>query len=158
VDRCERFGLAGLEEHKRGGGREQASAAVRASILALTRTTSPTETGQSHWSSREMARDVSFGVARVGRYRPQQQFLGAARTGADQPQRLRKALPCHRLRLRLPRWRVDRSRMARAVAYRPGMWAGERSAYPGVSRLRWQALWLAGHGEVDALRHVVTER
>jgi hypothetical protein len=55
VDRCEPFGLPGLEEHKRSGGREQASAAVRASILALTRTTSPTETGQSHWSSREMA-------------------------------------------------------------------------------------------------------
>lgn len=57
--RYERFGLAGLEEHKRGGGREQVPAAVRARILALTRTTPPVETGLSHWSSREMARHVS---------------------------------------------------------------------------------------------------
>jgi hypothetical protein len=51
--------LAGLEEHKRGGGREQVPAAVRARILALTRTTPPVQTGLSHWSSREMARHVS---------------------------------------------------------------------------------------------------
>ncbi|MEU7873327.1 IS630 family transposase [Dactylosporangium sp. NPDC049140] len=59
VDRHARFGLAGLEEHKRGGRREQVPAAVRARILALTRTTPPVETGLSHWSSREMARYVS---------------------------------------------------------------------------------------------------
>ena len=59
VDRYERFGLAGLEEHKRGGGREQVPAAVRARILALVRTTPPVETGLSDWSSREMARHVS---------------------------------------------------------------------------------------------------
>ena len=59
VDRYERFGLGGLEEHKRGGGRDQVPAAVRARILALTRTTPPTETGLSHWSSRELARYVS---------------------------------------------------------------------------------------------------
>jgi transposase len=57
--RYEQFGLPGLEEHKRGGGREQVPAAVRARILALTRTTPPVETGLSHWSSREMARYVS---------------------------------------------------------------------------------------------------
>jgi transposase len=59
VDRYQLFGLAGLEEHKRGGGREQVPAAVRARILALTRTTPPTQTGLSHWSSRDMARYVS---------------------------------------------------------------------------------------------------
>jgi transposase len=59
VDRYTRFGLAGLEEHKRGGGREQVPAPVRARILALTRATPPVETGLSHWSSRQMARYVS---------------------------------------------------------------------------------------------------
>jgi len=59
VDRYERSGLAGLEEHRRGGGREQVPAAVRARILALTRTTPPAQTGLSHWSSREMARYIS---------------------------------------------------------------------------------------------------
>jgi transposase len=48
-------GLAGLEEHKRGAGREQVPARIRARILALTRTSPPTETGLSHWSAREMA-------------------------------------------------------------------------------------------------------
>ena len=48
-------GLAGLEDDKRGAGREQVPARVAARILALTRTTPPTETGLSHWSSREMA-------------------------------------------------------------------------------------------------------
>jgi len=48
-------GLAGLEDHKRGAGREQVPARIRARILALTRTSPPAETGLSHWSSREMA-------------------------------------------------------------------------------------------------------
>jgi transposase len=55
VQRYERFGLAGFEEHKRGGGREQVPVRVRARILALTRSTPPADTGLSHWSSREMA-------------------------------------------------------------------------------------------------------
>jgi transposase len=59
VDRYERFGLAGLQERQRGAGREQVPAAVRARILALTRTTPPAGTGLSHWSSREMARYVA---------------------------------------------------------------------------------------------------
>jgi transposase len=55
VDRYERDGLAGLEEHKRGGPREQVPAWVAARILALTRVSPPVETGLSHWSGREMA-------------------------------------------------------------------------------------------------------
>ena len=58
VDRYATQGLAGLEGGKRGGGREQVPARVRARILALTRTSPPSETGLSHWSSREMARYV----------------------------------------------------------------------------------------------------
>jgi transposase len=56
VDRYAADGLAGLEEHKRGGPREQVPAGVAARILALTRTTPPADTGLSHWSSREMAK------------------------------------------------------------------------------------------------------
>jgi transposase len=59
VRRYEVAGLAGLEEHKRGGPREQVPARIAARILALTRTTPPSETGLSHWSSREMATYVS---------------------------------------------------------------------------------------------------
>jgi transposase len=55
VDRYEARGLAGLQEHKRGGPREQVPARVRARILALTRMSPPSETGLSHWSSRQMA-------------------------------------------------------------------------------------------------------
>jgi transposase len=55
VDRYAAEGLAGLEEHKRGAGREQVPARVAARILALSRTTPPAGTGLSHWSSREMA-------------------------------------------------------------------------------------------------------
>jgi transposase len=57
--RYEQFGLAGLEENKRGGGREQVPAHIAARILALTRMTPPAETGLSHWSSREMAAYVT---------------------------------------------------------------------------------------------------
>jgi transposase len=59
VDRYATDGLAGLEEYPRGGPREQVPARVRARILALTRTTPPSQTGLSHWSSREMARYVT---------------------------------------------------------------------------------------------------
>jgi transposase len=55
VSRYAVHGLAGLEERKRGGPREQVPAGVAARILALTRTTPPAETGLSHWSSRELA-------------------------------------------------------------------------------------------------------
>ncbi len=55
VGRYAEHGLAGLEEHKRGGPREQVPAWVAARILALTRGTPPAETGLSHWSSRQMA-------------------------------------------------------------------------------------------------------
>jgi transposase len=58
VQRYAAHGLAGLEELQRGGPREQVPARVRARILALTRTAPPSQTGLSHWSSREMARYV----------------------------------------------------------------------------------------------------
>jgi transposase len=48
-------GIAGLLDQPRGAGREQVPPAIRARILAVTRTTPPAETGLSHWSSREMA-------------------------------------------------------------------------------------------------------
>lgn len=53
-----RYGQGGVGElldRPRGAGREQVPAAVRARILAATRQSPPTETGLSHWSSREMA-------------------------------------------------------------------------------------------------------
>ncbi|MEU3626702.1 IS630 family transposase [Amycolatopsis coloradensis] len=52
-------GLAGLLDHRRGAGREQVSASVRARVLALSRTSPPAETGLSHWSSRELAAYVA---------------------------------------------------------------------------------------------------
>jgi len=55
VARYAERGLAGLEQHKPGGPREQVPARVRARILALTRATPPKETGLTHWSSRLMA-------------------------------------------------------------------------------------------------------
>ena len=55
VRRYEHAGLAGLHEHKPGGGRVQVSPEVRARILALTRATPPADTGLTHWSSRLMA-------------------------------------------------------------------------------------------------------
>ena len=48
-------GIAGLLDQPRGAGREQVPPAIRARILAVTRTTPPADTGLSHWSSREMA-------------------------------------------------------------------------------------------------------
>jgi transposase len=48
VDRYEAEGLAGLVDLKRGAGREQVPARVRARILALSRTTPPVETGLSY--------------------------------------------------------------------------------------------------------------
>lgn len=59
VQRYQARGLAGLQEHRRGGPREQVPARVRARILALTRATPPSETGLSHWSSREMAKYIA---------------------------------------------------------------------------------------------------
>jgi transposase len=59
VGRYAEDGLAGLVEHRRGAPREQVPARIRARILALTRTTPPSETGLSHWSSREMAAYVT---------------------------------------------------------------------------------------------------
>jgi len=48
-------GAAGLLAQRPGGPREQVPARIRARVLALTRMTPPSETGLSHWSSREMA-------------------------------------------------------------------------------------------------------
>jgi hypothetical protein len=48
-----------LEENKRGAGRVQVPARIRARILALTRESPPAETGLSHWSSRRMAAYIS---------------------------------------------------------------------------------------------------
>ena len=48
-------GTAGLLDYRRGAGREQVPASVRARVLALSRTSPPVESGLSHWSSREMA-------------------------------------------------------------------------------------------------------
>lgn len=55
IDRYAEQGLAGLEELKRGAGREQVPVQVAARILTLTRMSPPAETGLSHWSSRAMA-------------------------------------------------------------------------------------------------------
>ena len=48
-------GLAGLLDRPHGAGREQVTASIRSRILAASRTSPLTETGLSHWSSREMA-------------------------------------------------------------------------------------------------------
>jgi transposase len=53
--RYAREGIAGLLDHRRGAGREQVPASIRARVLALSRTSPPAESGLSHWSSREMA-------------------------------------------------------------------------------------------------------
>src|SRR5512138_1994592 len=56
VRRYAEAGLDGLFDQPRPGKPAQVSGQVRARILALTRTTPPSSTGLSHWSSREMAR------------------------------------------------------------------------------------------------------
>ena len=48
-------GASGLLSQQPGAPREQVPADVRSRVLALTRTTPPSETGLSHWSSRSMA-------------------------------------------------------------------------------------------------------
>src|SRR4030081_2054697 len=55
LDRYEAEGLAGLIDRSHAAPREQVPAPIRARILAATRTSAPTGTGLSHWSSREMA-------------------------------------------------------------------------------------------------------
>lgn len=50
-------GAAGLWERKRGAGREQVPARIRARILAATRSAPPE--GLSHWSSREMVKYIA---------------------------------------------------------------------------------------------------
>src|SRR3954451_5852772 len=51
--------VGGVLDRARGAAREQVPAAVRARILAVTKTSPPVETGLSHWSSRELARFIS---------------------------------------------------------------------------------------------------
>lgn len=48
-------GIGGLLDHRRGAGREQVPAWVRARVLAMSQTSPPVGSGLSHWSSREMA-------------------------------------------------------------------------------------------------------
>lgn len=55
LSRHEEEGIAGLLDRPRGVGREQMPAEIRARILAASRTSPPSATGLSHWSSREMA-------------------------------------------------------------------------------------------------------
>jgi transposase len=55
LKRYEAEGIAGLLDRPREAGREQVPAAVRARVLAASRTSPPAETGLSHWSSRAMA-------------------------------------------------------------------------------------------------------
>jgi transposase len=55
LDRYGGEGIGGLVDRRRGAAREQAPAAIRARILAVSRTSPPAKTGLSQWSSREMA-------------------------------------------------------------------------------------------------------
>src|SRR6187402_376325 len=55
LTRYEADGIAGLLDRPHGAGREQVPPAIRARILAASRTSPPVQTGLSHWSSREMA-------------------------------------------------------------------------------------------------------
>ena len=57
LSRYEAEGVAGLLERKRGAGREQVPATIRAKILAATRSAPPE--GLSHWSSREMVKFIA---------------------------------------------------------------------------------------------------
>nr|WP_237703037.1 IS630 family transposase [Candidatus Protofrankia datiscae] len=59
ISRYETEGVCGFIDRPRGAPREQVPARIRSRVLALTRTTPPTETGLSHWSSREMARYIT---------------------------------------------------------------------------------------------------
>jgi transposase len=52
-------GAEGLLGHRPGAPREQVPADLRSRVLALTRTSPPSETGLSHWSSRTMAAYVT---------------------------------------------------------------------------------------------------
>jgi transposase len=55
LSRYEEEGVSGLLDRPRGAGRQQMPPEIRARILAASRTSPPSETGLSHWSSREMA-------------------------------------------------------------------------------------------------------
>lgn len=55
LDRFEQFGVEGLVDRKGSGRPRSVPAQVRSRIVALTRTSPPTETGLSHWSSRLMS-------------------------------------------------------------------------------------------------------
>lgn len=55
LERYATAGIAGLLDQRRGAGREQVPASIRARVLALSRTSPPVSSGLSHWSSREMA-------------------------------------------------------------------------------------------------------
>jgi transposase len=59
VDRCKaRYaaqGLAGLEEKRRGGPRDQVAPQTRGRVIALTKMSPPSDSGLSHWSTRTLA-------------------------------------------------------------------------------------------------------
>ena len=59
VDRCKarfaEWGLAGLEERRRGGPRTQVPPQTRGRVIALTRMSPPADSGLSHWSTRTLA-------------------------------------------------------------------------------------------------------
>ncbi len=59
LSRYEAEGADGLFDRSHAAPREQVPAATRGRILALTRTSPPTQTGLSHWSSREMAKFIA---------------------------------------------------------------------------------------------------
>jgi transposase len=59
ISRYESEGIAGLVDRSRAAPREQIPANIRSRVLALTRRTPPTETGLTHWSSRELAKYVT---------------------------------------------------------------------------------------------------
>lgn len=59
LSRYEAEGAGGLFDRSHAAPREQVPAAIHGRILALTRTSPPTQTGLSHWSSREMAKFIA---------------------------------------------------------------------------------------------------